>query len=82
MLPTIIFVKCKYFGIFQETYIPVKKYIDKKICWKEFTNEVKDIDLGVVCNFGYMIPSYLIDKFPMIVVHPSLLPKYRGAAPI
>ena len=31
-----------------------------------------------------MIPSYIIDKFSigMYVVHPSLLPKYRGAWPI
>ena len=31
-----------------------------------------------------MLPSKLIRKFKngMIVVHPSLLPKYRGGAPI
>lgn len=31
-----------------------------------------------------MIPTKLIQKFKhgMIIVHPSLLPKYRGGAPI
>lgn len=40
--------------------------------------------LGVVLSYGYMIPSSVIDMFEkgMIVVHPSLLPKYRGGAPI
>lgn len=31
-----------------------------------------------------MVPSYIIKAFTgnMIVIHPSLLPKYRGAAPM
>ena len=31
-----------------------------------------------------MIPDRIIDAFPqgMLVMHPSLLPKYRGACPI
>jgi methionyl-tRNA formyltransferase len=31
-----------------------------------------------------MIPSEIIDSFSkgMIVIHPSLLPKFRGASPI
>jgi methionyl-tRNA formyltransferase len=31
-----------------------------------------------------MVPSDFIDRFPfgMYVMHPSLLPKYRGACPI
>lgn len=31
-----------------------------------------------------MLPSRLIDRFKkgLIVIHPSLLPKYRGGAPI
>ena len=41
-------------------------------------------DLAVVVSFGYFFPASLIKSFPMgaINVHPSLLPKYRGAAPI
>jgi len=31
-----------------------------------------------------MIPDSVIDQFPrgMLIMHPSLLPKYRGACPI
>ena len=41
-------------------------------------------DLGVVISFGYFLPSSLLKLFSKgaINVHPSLLPKYRGAAPI
>ncbi|KAI8967711.1 formyl transferase [Mycotypha africana] len=41
-------------------------------------------DLGVVVSFGYFIPPHIISLFQhgAINVHPSLLPKYRGAAPI
>ena len=41
-------------------------------------------DVGVVASFGHMIPSNIIDKFSegMLVMHPSLLPKYRGSCPI
>lgn len=41
-------------------------------------------DLGVVVSFGYFIPPHIISlfKYGAVNVHPSLLPKYRGAAPI
>jgi methionyl-tRNA formyltransferase len=41
-------------------------------------------DLGVVAAYGQLIPRALtaVPRFGMINVHPSLLPKYRGAAPV
>lgn len=41
-------------------------------------------DLGVVAAYGQIIPTALLalPRFGMINVHPSLLPKYRGAAPV
>ncbi|KAF7728336.1 Golgi transport complex subunit 4 [Apophysomyces ossiformis] len=41
-------------------------------------------DLGIVVSFGYFIPSKIIATFEKgaINVHPSLLPRFRGAAPI
>jgi methionyl-tRNA formyltransferase len=41
-------------------------------------------DIGVVVAYGRLIPDTLLDipRFGMINVHASLLPKYRGAAPI
>lgn len=41
-------------------------------------------DIIVTCAYGKIIPKALIDypKFGCINIHASLLPKYRGAAPI
>jgi methionyl-tRNA formyltransferase len=35
-----------------------------------------------VCAFGQLIREPLLSEFPMLNVHPSLLPRWRGAAPI
>ncbi|MGH2924573.1 MAG: methionyl-tRNA formyltransferase [Solirubrobacterales bacterium] len=37
---------------------------------------------GVVCAFGQLISEPLLSELPMLNVHPSLLPRWRGAAPI
>lgn len=40
-------------------------------------------DVAVVVSFGYFIPPRIIDHFRAAInVHPSLLPRYRGASPI
>ncbi|KAJ0056490.1 hypothetical protein NL108_008333, partial [Boleophthalmus pectinirostris] len=41
-------------------------------------------DVGVVVSFGCLLPQKLISKFPfgILNVHPSLLPRWRGPAPI
>ncbi len=45
---------------------------------------VKDVDLAIVVAFGKIIKRELLNapRYGIINVHPSLLPKYRGAAPI
>lgn len=47
-------------------------------------NLVPDADLGVCAAYGAIIPQRVIDQFRLGIlnVHPSLLPKYRGASPI
>jgi methionyl-tRNA formyltransferase len=35
-----------------------------------------------VCAFGQLIREPLLSTYPMLNVHPSLLPRWRGAAPI
>ncbi len=35
-----------------------------------------------VCAFGQLIREPLLSEYPMLNVHPSLLPRWRGAAPI
>lgn len=41
-------------------------------------------DLGILAAYGKIIPQEIIDLFPkgILVIHPSLLPKYRGASPV
>jgi len=36
----------------------------------------------LVCAFGQLIREPLLSEFPLLNVHPSLLPRWRGAAPI
>ena len=51
-----------------------------------FLQQLRDVspDLGVVAAFGRILPDVLLNIPPlgMINVHASLLPKYRGAAPV
>ena len=53
-----------------------------KECWTEYSSHQNEI--GIVASFGHMVPDGFIDSFAkgMYVMHPSLLPKYRGACPI
>ena len=46
--------------------------------------DVNDVDaeLGVVVAYGAMIPAAMLAKVPMLNVHFSLLPRWRGAAPV
>ncbi len=64
--------------------IPV--YQPKKVRDPEFIQILKDLDPDViiVAAFGQIIPKEVLNlpKFGCINIHASLLPKYRGAAPI
>jgi methionyl-tRNA formyltransferase len=52
----------------------------------EFVKTLKDFhaDMFVVVAYGQFLPAAVLDIPPLgaINVHPSLLPKYRGAAPV
>src|ERR1051325_11899099 len=52
----------------------------------QFIDEIRRLapDLIVVAAYGQILPQALLDvpKFGCLNVHTSLLPKYRGAAPI
>ncbi len=52
----------------------------------EILNNIKKLNPDVICvvAYGKIIPKEILDlpKLGCINVHPSLLPKYRGAAPI
>jgi methionyl-tRNA formyltransferase len=40
------------------------------------------VDAVVVCAYGLLIPSALLERTLWLNVHPSLLPRWRGAAPV
>lgn len=68
----------------EEKGIPV--YQPEKIKDKEFTQFLKtiDADIYVVAAFGQILSQEILDipKFGSINIHGSILPAYRGAAPI
>jgi methionyl-tRNA formyltransferase len=41
-----------------------------------------DVELGVVVAYGRIIPERILQVVPMLNVHFSLLPRWRGAAPV
>jgi methionyl-tRNA formyltransferase len=41
-----------------------------------------DPEVVVVCAFGALLKEPLLSEFELLNVHPSLLPRWRGAAPI
>ena len=41
-----------------------------------------DVELGVVVAFGRMIKEDVLRRVPMVNLHLSLLPRWRGAAPV
>ena len=53
---------------------------------EEFINEIKKLQPDVICvvAYGKILPKEILDipKYGCINVHGSLLPEYRGAAPI
>ncbi|MGN0383864.1 MAG: methionyl-tRNA formyltransferase [Eubacterium sp.] len=76
-------------------YTPVKEaaiahnipvYQPQRIKSPEFIKELKTIsaDVIVVIAFGQILPKEILDmpRYGCINIHASLLPKYRGAAPI
>lgn len=52
----------------------------------EFIEEIKDLNPDIICvvAYGKILPKEILDipKYGCINVHASLLPEYRGAAPI
>jgi methionyl-tRNA formyltransferase len=40
------------------------------------------VERGVVVAYGRLIPAEILERIPMLNVHFSLLPRWRGAAPV
>ena len=64
---------------------PVKRAaIDLGLPVSDRVDDVLDTgaDLGVVAAFGRLIKPHVLERMPMINLHFSLLPRWRGAAPV
>ena len=53
----------------------------------EVVHRLADLDatrvtFGVVVAYGALVPAALLERLPMLNVHFSLLPRWRGAAPV
>lgn len=51
---------------------------------KNIKNNLKKIDLGIVCGFPYIFPKDFLNlpKYGLINCHAGRLPKYRGGSPL
>lgn len=68
------------------TFSPVDNWAHKRKIpvITDLTKELPEANFGVVASYGRIIPERVIRHFPngILNIHPSLLPKYRGASPI
>jgi len=66
--------------------LSIKTEDNLKNSWRQAINMIKEkeYNIAIIASFGKMLPGNLISQFRYgaFVMHPSLLPKYRGAAPI
>ena len=67
-------------------YSPVDDWAHKRKVpiFFDFDKSLPEAELGVCAAYGKIIPEAVIAqfKFGILNIHPSLLPKYRGASPI
>jgi methionyl-tRNA formyltransferase len=69
----------------QLTYSPIDSWAhQRKIPVIYDLEKVPQADLGILAAYGKIIPESVIKnlKFGILNIHPSLLPKFRGASPV
>lgn len=67
------------------TPTPVRREADRRgipVVFDEREVANRTAALGVVVAFGRIIPQEILDVVPMVNLHFSLLPRWRGAAPV
>lgn len=68
-----------------KTFSAVDKYAHQKNIPIHFNfDEIPPADIGILASYGKIIPNKILNKFPLGIlnIHPSLLPKFRGASPV
>ena len=78
-----------FLPVVELTVVPVQRLVERinlpfqTVTKESIANLQLKADLLITCSFGLMIPAKLIENASYTVnVHPSLLPQYRGPAPI
>ncbi|XP_076656274.1 methionyl-tRNA formyltransferase, mitochondrial isoform X1 [Halictus rubicundus] len=68
----------------ENAVINIAKEKELTIHYWPLDKAIYNFHIGIVVSFGHLIPSKIINSFPlgMLNVHGSLLPRWRGAAPI
>ena len=61
-----------------ERNLPVATAVDELLD----VHQLHPIDLGVVVAFGQIIRPHVLSEIPMVNIHFSALPRWRGAAPV
>ncbi|XP_037553209.1 methionyl-tRNA formyltransferase, mitochondrial [Nematolebias whitei] len=67
--------------------VPVRKFAEQnRLRTHSWPPDVAEgqFDVGVIVSFGHLLQQRLINMFPygILNVHPSLLPRWRGPAPV
>lgn len=68
-----------------KTYSDIDKYSHtKNIPVYHNFDDLPDADIGILASYGKIIPKKILGHFPLGIlnIHPSLLPKFRGASPV
>lgn len=79
-----ILTPCVVEGWAKKRSIPVINVDKEALQNKTILNNVPVVDVLIVADFGYLIPGWLLrfPKYGALNIHPSLLPRWRGAAPV
>lgn len=71
------------------TYSPIDKWAHERripiyYSGSELLKKPPEAEIGILAAYGEILSKEVINFFPrgILVIHPSLLPKYRGASPI
>ncbi len=59
--------------------IPV---VELPLSREELASRLRENDLILSCDVGFIFPDWMVEAYPCYNLHPSLLPNWRGPAPI
>jgi len=82
--PIKLLAKEKGIPIYQPEKLKIADFKFQILESPNLKSSILNLQLGVVAQYGLIIPQSIIDAFPLGILntHTSLLPKYRGASPI